>query len=456
MLTYDIELRKDKSLYMYLYECIKDDITSGKLIAGQKLPSKRELSERLKVSVMTVQNAYAELLEQGYIKSLLRKGYFVEQVEFIKIASVPFVSSKKQEKVGFAVDFSANSISQDKFPFSVWSRQIRETLSEGKGLEAPCLEGCFALRNAIAKLLYRMRGINVEEKQIFIGAGSQHFYNTLSKFFKGSVFALEEPGYLNIGKSYELEGITCKHISLDGDGINLQELIASKANIAHISPNHHFPTGIVMSIKRRTELLNWANQQSNRYIIEDDYDSEFRHVGKIIPTLQSIDNFGKVIYMNTFTKTISPSLRISFMALPQQLVEKYQALFNFYSCSVSSFEQLALAKFIDKGYFEQHINRMRKIYKAKRDGIINIIKDIFKQKVTITEQNSGLHFIIRLSTALSDQEVISKASYCGIRLVAVSSFYHNLPKLEHEFIINYSCLELDKARATLSNLSKYV
>ena len=233
---------------------------------------------------------------------------------------------------------------------------------------------------------------------------------------------------------------------MDDKGITLDGLRQSGAEVAHISPNHHFPTGITMPASRRYEVLAWANEKSNRYIIEDDYDSEFRYNGKPIPTLFSIDACEKVIYMNTFSKSLTPTMRISYMVLPVHLANKFYEQLSFYSCTVSNFEQYTLAAFINKGFFEKHINRMRLYYTRQRRQLMETItKSKLGKKCEIIENDSGLHFLIKLHTHLSDAEMTNRLKKRGIQIKALSEYYLERDKSKpHYFIINYSNINVDK------------
>ncbi|MDY4029486.1 MAG: PLP-dependent aminotransferase family protein, partial [Butyrivibrio crossotus] len=243
-----------------------------------------------------------------------------------------------------------------------------------------------------------------------------------------------------ISKIYKSHKVKCKYIDMDNDGIIVSELEKEKVDIMHISPSHHFPTGIVMPVSRRYELLEWADKSENRYIIEDDYDSELRLSGQPIPTMQSIDVSDKVIYMNTFTKTLASTVRIGYMVLPKPLLAQYKEKLSFYSCTVSNFEQYTLAEFINKGYFEKHINRMQKYYLDKRDRLLSIIeKSPLSSYVEISEKDSGLHFLMKIKTTLPDSEVVLKLQQNGIKVTALSQYYKEASNdSEHVFIINYS------------------
>ncbi len=452
MLTYSFNNRGTDSLYEYLYKKIKEDILSGILASGEKLPSKRALAKHLSISTITVENAYNQLMAEGYLYSVPKSGFYVSDIS----AQSPItpnrpVRTKKsagEEAVYFA-DFSNHSTSPDTFPFTIWNRLTRLTMSDyatSLMIKSPS-GGIDLLRGAIADYLYQFRGIHVEPEQIIVGAGTEYLYNIIIQLLgRNRTYAVEEPGYQRITHIYEANDVPCAHIRLDESGVNLQALEDSKADILHFSPSHHFPTGIVTPVSRRYELLSWAVASEDRYIIEDDYDSEFRLVGKPIPALRSIDVTGKVIYMNTFSKSLSSTIRISYMVLPHNLCEKYHRKLGFYSCTVSNFEQYTLYRFIEDGHFEKHINRMRNRYRIQRDMILDCIrKHPLYQRVKIKEENAGLHFLLEIDTSYSDEVLIRKASEKGIRITCLSQYYYNQRNAtEHTLIINYSGIQPER------------
>ena len=465
MLTYDMEKREGIPLYQHLYHCIRKDIDTGVIKPDERLPSKRTLALHLQISVMTVQNAYAQLLAEGYLYTKERRGYFVSRLEQTpdlrrskdRKETVP--EKNEAEHPSYFADFCDNSVRPELFPFSVWSSQMREVLSEGGGelLRRMPQAGVYDLREAIAEYLHRFRGMSVSPEQIFIGAGTEYLYILLVQFFgRNKIYAVEDPGYKKIKQTYESVGAVCRAIPLDGEGISMSCLGSAGAEIVHISPSHHFPTGIVTPIKRRRELLRWAAGQSGRYIIEDDYDSEFRFTGRVLPTMQSIDTCDTVIYMNTFCKTISPALRISYMVLPPTLAQEFRSKFGQLSCTVSSLEQYTLAKFIQKGHFERHINRMRKAYKDRRDAILRVIfEGPLGNKVFVREEHAGLHFTMKVKTSLDDQELVRRAYENGIKISCLSQYCDSQESTESSVcIINYSGVRTEDAEKAMHILSK--
>lgn len=443
MLTYSFE-HEDKPMYEYLYECIKNDIIHQKIQPHEKLPSKRAFAKNQNVSLITVENAYHQLLLEGYIYAKERKGYFVSELHYPHYIShhTPNFSSIPQQN--YRIDLKSNTVASSQFPFSTWSKITRQILSSQSQelLSRSPNQGCESLRRAICLHLYAFCGMNVLPEQIIIGAGSEYLYNLVIQLLgHDKIYALENPGHQSISKVYHINHVTYHPIPLDSQGIDMKNLYVSQAQIVHISPQHHFPTGITMPIQRRLELLKWA--QNDHYIIEDDYDSEFRMRGKPLSPLFQIDQNERVIYMNTFSKTLAPSFRISYMILPAHLVEIFQQKLGFYACSVSLLEQVILAKFIEDHHFEKHINRMRNYYKSIRDAFLSQLSQspVFS-KIQITEENAGLHFLLHYSLADSDQTILKKAQEIGLNISMLSQFYHQ-PQDLHTLVINYSGLALE-------------
>ena len=328
MLTYDLT-KTDGPLYKCLYECIKNDISQGKLSSGEKMPSKRTLAKNLGVSTITVENAYDQLIGEGYMFARPKKGYFIADVSDIRVIKAPVqkeLSIKLPPEQDESIfDFSSNRTDSGNFPFSIWAKLMRETISlrEQELLSVSPCGGVRELREAIASHLSSFRGMNVDPDQIIVGAGTEYLYGLLVKLLgTDKVYCVEDPGYKKISQIYECNNAKCLPVQMDEQGISVELIKKANAQIAHISPTHHFPTGITMPVNRRYELLAWANESSDRYIIEDDYDSEFRMNGHPIPPILSIDACEKVIYINTFSKSLTSTIRISYMVLPEHLADR--------------------------------------------------------------------------------------------------------------------------------------
>ena len=452
MITYTFTNTGSDSLYEYLYKCIKNDILQGNIRAGEKLPSKRTFAKNLGISVITVENAYEQLIAEGYIYSIPKKGFYVtdlkKEVETEKKTVTKEMVPITGGESGYFADFTSNQTQSELFPFTVWTRMIREVLGENQiqlMTNPPC-GGIYPLREAIAKYLKEFRGMTVLPEQIIIGAGTEYLYGLLIQLLgTDKIYAVENPGYRKIAKIYRSWKVACEYIDMDEEGVQIGELQRKRVDILHISPSHHYPTGIVMPVSRRYELLGWAAKSPDHYIIEDDYDSELRLTGKPFPTLQSIDVSDRVIYMNTFTKTLASTVRISYMVLPPTLTEIFYQKLSFYSCTVSNFEQYTLAKFMENGSFEKHINRLRNYYQTKRDAILQVFqKEPLGKYVTIREEGAGVHFLMQIHTEKSEGEIVTEAKGKGIKLAPLSHYFDGEKdgNFENTYVINYSSVDL--------------
>lgn len=482
MLTLNLESNKSQPIYMQIYQYIKNEILLHHLTPGTKLPSKRALAAQLGISTITVEGAYGQLASEGYIYSKLKSGYFISPVENYR-QSMKFFDQKQNldnsiyPETGFfmpekplrqeeksneklllasldehpsaiaaphTVDLSSNSLLAENFPFSTWSRLLRHTISEKQHLlltKSPTV-GVAPLRQAIANHLRHFRGMNISPSQIVIGAGTEYLYELLIKLIgRDKIYCVEDPGYQKLRKIYGDNGACCIALPIDQQGMSVTALNAMNCDVIHISPSHHFPTGIITPISRRYELLGWA-AAGQRYIIEDDYDTEFRLVGRPIPSLFSIDMSSKVIYMNTFSKSLASTIRISYMVLPWPLMEKFNKKLNYLSCTVSTFEQYTLAEFINQGYFERHINRMRNSYKKLRQQLLKALTSHPDHKrIQILQQSSGLYFLLQIDTSLSDRDLQARLQQKGLMLQPLQHYYQNkqaAPK--HTFVVNYSSI----------------
>lgn len=352
-MKYFIDNTSNKSAYLQLYMQIRRDIVEGVYRYGTKLPSKRLLAEETGVSVITVEHAYAILCDEGYAEARQRSGYYViyREGDFISVGE----STREQ---------SIKPIREHKsdFPFSVLAKTMRKVLSDyGERIliKSPN-QGCNELRKAIADYLARSNGIEAEPGQIIIGSGAEYLYTLIVQLLgKDRVFALEDPSYEKIGQVYTASGVRCDMLKLGGDGIKSSELERTDATVLHITPFNSYPTGISADASKRNEYIAWARQRDG-YIVEDNFDSELTVSKKHEDTVFSLDREGRVIYLNTFSRTVAPSMRVGYMILPKKLAESFSAELGFYSCTVPVFEQYVLAELIESGDFERHINRIRR------------------------------------------------------------------------------------------------
>lgn len=459
MLTYTFENLHGQSMYAHLYQCIKEDILNGKLEAEDKLPSKRTLAKNLGISLITVENAYAQLMIEGYIYSRPKRGYYVAKI----MKQPPLHQEVKQnsklrlpQKQAFS--FASGNVPAETFPYNIWSRLLRQVLTAANENTLLCDTSCggiVQLRQAIAQHLYQFRGMQAEPEQIIIGAGTQVLYNLIVQLLgRNHIYALEDPGYPQLAAIYKANNVFCRYLPMDKNGVSREMLENSGADILHITPSHQFPTGIIMPASRRYELLHWAGQSSSRYIIEDDYDCEFRLYGRPIPTLQSSDTAEKVIYINTFSKTLAPTFRISYMVLPSHLTTLFYQKLGFYSCTVSNFEQFTLAKFIEGGYFERHLNRMRTYYRNKCDKLLQYLaKNTTAPYLTVEGENSGLHFLLHLDTQSSDTKLKQVAAIQELEIKFLSDYYHEkINDNSHTLLMNYTGIEEKELYPALDKL----
>ena len=448
--TYALTRGTGTPLYEQLYRAIRQDILTGQLPGGTKLPSKRALAEHLSISKITVETAYAQLLAEGYLTARERSGYYVEQ-----LAAVPPAAPQSAPSRAAPEPLPPTSRSVELFPFSVWARLMRSViLDEGAALLCPTPgAGLLSLRQAICEDLLRRRGMHVEPQQVYLGAGTEYFYHLLLEFFgRERVYALETLGHRKIARICAASGVRYVPIGMDDDGILPALLDGSGAEILHLSPSHHYPTGIVTPIARRQAILRWLTGRGDRYLIEDDYDSEFRFSGRPIPPMQTMDFAGRVIYMNTFSKTIAPALRISYMILPPRLLDAWEEKMGFYSCTVPAFEQLTLTRFLSGGYFERHLSRMRHYYRAQLSALLAVLaEEPYRRVCTVLRADAGLHFVLQFHTPRSDDDLQALLRTAGLHTPPLSSFYIRRPDpaSRGRVVVNYADLPPEQFRAAL-------
>lgn len=447
---YDMTIRLQAGgvrLYEQIYEHIRKEIRDGKLLAGERLPSTRSLAEYLQVARSTVDYAYGQLLDEGYIEARPCKGYFVCPIEELvqlegtgeKVFSGERTEDRTNGSVGkpageaepsdqgagsgsFVCDFSPHEIDMSGFPFGVWKKITKNILTDANSdlFARGEPQGDLELRLTISRYLHSSRGVNCHPEQIVVGAGNDYLLLLLEKLLGRQVrIAMENPTYLRSFRIFKSFGYQVVTVDADENGMQAGQLEKEKVSAVYCMPSHQFPSGTVMPIGRRIELLRWAAKDTDRYIIEDDYDSEFRYHGKPIPALQATDEHGKVIYLGSFSKAIAPAIRISFMVLPEALLEKYRRELFFYSCTVSRIDQSILNEFIRDGYFERHLNRMRKIYRAKHELLLEELRP-FREKFTVTGENAGLHLLLTAKGAVREEELITAAAGAGVKVYGLS------------------------------------
>ena len=459
MLTYHLDPQSKTPLYEQLYRAIRADIMSGALAGGARLPSKRKLAANLRVSQVTVETAYGQLLAEGYLASEPRRGYFVQRQLAVPAAPSPAPVAAPAQAApadGCRYDFRTNIVDTGCFPFSVWARLSRSVLSEysDRLLQAadPC--GAIELRVQIARYLHDFRGINVSPDNILVGAGSEYLMHLVIQLLgRERIYALENPGYRKLYQIFAANGAAVRPLPLDKSGLRADALAASDTSVVYLTPSHHFPLGTVMPAARRMEILRWA-AAGDRYIIEDDYDSEFRYASRPIPALGELDRAGRVVYVNTFAKSLSPGLRIGYLVLPDALMARYRERFSLYSSTVPSFDQQTLAAFLRTGGFERHISRSRKLYQARRDALMAALdRELAALPHEVSRSEAGLHLLLHMRCGLRERELIERARDAGVRVYGLSAYY--MPPVQPPratLVLGYAGLtaqQIDEAAALL-------
>lgn len=430
-----LDLKSGKTLYEQIYEYIREEIRAGRLLANEKLPSARFLAQDLQVSRTTVDMAYGQLVAEGYVVARPKRGYYVSALEDLyELKTLSFVGEKpgegqpvelrKQQTDACRYDFSPNVIDMSLFPYATWKKITRNILVDAKShmfaLGEP--QGDAELRTTICRYLHGSRGVNCEPEQIIVGAGNDFLLLLLEKILGRHIHvAMENPTYVRAYKIFCSFAYPVSLVPVDEKGIRVDCLRKTDAQIAYVMPSHQYPTGVSMPIGRRMELLKWAAGQEGRYLIEDDYDSEFRYKGKPLPSLQASDTAGRVIYIGTFSKAIAPAIRISYMVLPYPLLERYRRECGFFSSSVSRIDQTILNEFIRDGYFERYLNKMRKHYRTKHDLLLNEIRPLEKA-FHVTGGNAGLHILLTDKKGRSEAVLEETAREQGVKTYRLGDF----------------------------------
>ena len=461
MLTYHLDPHSKTPLYEQLYRAVRADIMSGTLAGGTRLPSKRQLAANLRVSQITVETAYGQLLAEGYIVSEPRRGYFVQKQLTVPAqtqapkAAAPHTHAVPADDCKY--DFRTNIVDTECFPFATWARLSRSVLSEysDRLLRAtdPC--GAAELREQITRYLYDFRGINISPDNILVGAGSEYLMHLVIQLLgRDRVYALENPGYRKLYQIFDVSGVAVRPLPLDKSGLRADALAASDASVVYLTPSHHFPLGTVMPAARRMEILRWASAAPDRYIIEDDYDSEFRYASRPIPALGEMDRAGRVVYVNTFAKSLSPALRIGYLVLPDALMARYHERFSLYSSTVPSFDQHTLAAFMRTGGFERHISRSRKVYQVRRDALMAALdRELADLPHEVSRSEAGLHLLLHMRNGMLERELIERARAVGVRVYGLSAYY--MPPVKPPkatLVLGYAGLterQIDEAAALL-------
>ncbi len=412
-------------LYKQLYNQIREHVLSGKLPADSKLPSVRDLAVELSTSRNTVEGAYQELHAEGYIYSKPRSGYFVSALDQ---DSAPLSLSHKPRKrdrppelsSSYVYDFHPARLDPDSFPVALWRKCFTDCLRENsRKLTEYCEpQGEWGLRSILQQYLERSRGVVCDPEQIIICAGLQHSLEIVAHILRGShsVVAVENPGYHLPRSVFRNHSFEIVPVPVGSSGLDLDVLNTGGSTIVYVTPSHQLPMGYVMPVANRLKLIEWA-ESGGKLIIEDDYDSELRYHGKPIPSLQGLRPHGNIIYTGTFSKILSPALRVSYLVLPHSLLGSYRRMFQDYFSTVSLLEQRTLEKFMKQGHWDRHVRRMRAIYKKRHDTLLRAVEHHFGTKAVVVGQGAGLHVVLQLAgNTLGETQIIDRAKEKGIRL----------------------------------------
>ncbi|MDO4501681.1 MAG: PLP-dependent aminotransferase family protein [Coriobacteriia bacterium] len=521
MLTYDMTQHGDYSLYEYLYLCVRADIEAGVIAPNQKLPSKRALAQNLGVSLVTVEGAYTQLVAEGYVRSEPRRGFYAADLvpggaadggaaRLLRSAAGGRVlgrgtaslfgeselqtaisgSARSREaapgftgdsRVGgmlsgfgggaepegdFAptliADLTGSAAATGVFPYAQWAKNMRSVLSqetEESLVGQLDSRGSLRLRRAIARYLQGARGMAVSPSQIVVGAGAQTLYGMIVQLLGRSLrYAVEDPGYGRLSRIYGANDVELVHLPMDGDGVRMDALRKADPNVVHLMPSHQFPTGRVYPVSRRYELLAWAAEDPVRFIVEDDFDCEFRLAGRPIPSLASVDTMGRVIYANTFTKSLGPAFRIGYMVLPPELNQAFDEYLGFYSCTVGALDQLTLAHFIESGEYERHVSRLRSHYRKVQDALVGALRGgSLGPRVSFEGLDAGLHFVLRLQDPRGEDELVSLARERGVAMRGLGDFFFGSAAAGGDgraFLVSFSGLHADAVEPAVRALEE--
>lgn len=439
-------------IYIQIYNQIKESIINKRLKNGCKLPSTRELSTTLKISRNTVEAAYLQLSSEGYIKSKQCSGFIVEDLNLSLLSNTrcmdaPKINLKlniKKDDQPCKYDFQYGKLCAQQFPAKLWRKYLNQNLLDGSDSLMSYGEGKgeLGLRIQIMNYLHKYRGVNCNPNQIIILPGTQPCLTLICQLFHNEFhhIAMEDPGYNGARHVFQNAGYTVIPINLDSEGLKIEDLEESSAKLLYITPSHQFPMGYVTPIQKRLQLLEWADK-CHGYIIEDDYDSELRYSGRPIPSLQCIDFKGRVIYTGTFSKAFSPSIRISYLVLPEALLEKYEKAFSDYDSSVPWILQRTLEQFMLEGHWESHLRRICLSNKKKHDLLIKCLEKCFGNNIIIHGKNAGLHILVELKSGLTEENSITRAKRKGVKIYPVSPYWIRSDLYRNNFVmLGYSSL----------------
>lgn len=462
--TFTMDKTIRQPLYRQLYNYLVEEIKSGNLQEGEKLPGKKSLAAHLGISQSTVETAYEMLAAEGYVVAKPRSGFYVNRLELLQPLGWQMAPAPKQEAVGkpqkprqdWRFSLLSGNIDTNVFPYGTWAKITKEVVYNRRDVLAYGeSRGDVELRRSLTKYLHEFRGVNCSPEQVIIGAGLEYLLHLVCIMLeRETVFALEDPGYKKTAEIFGNNGARIAFLPVDEGGMSLTALRESTANVAYITPSHQFPMGVVMPVGRRLQMLNWAYQQPGRYIIEDDYDSEFRYNGSPIPALQGMDKNGRVIYVGTFSRSVAPALRVAYMVLPPDLMKVYEDNFTVYASTVSRMEQQILSEFLAGGHFARHLNKVRNAYRQRRDALVNALRSShLADKINIVGDNAGLHFLLEVRCGKSEEQLVAAAAGRGVRLTGLSGYCHRREFAVPTVMLGFADLLPEQAAEVVAELA---
>ena len=448
MFSFTFSPQGDTPLYRQLYETLRREIRQGGLSGGERLPSKRALSAHLGLSLNTVDAAYQMLVAEGYVVSQPRRGMFVCPQGARDLVPPPEGPGQPPPdappRPRWLYEFSTNSIDVSLFPDRTWARISRDVLRDApRLLNHGDPQGDECLRAAVAQYLHEYRGVRCRPAQVVIGAGTEYLLNLAVRLLGDGVrVAIEDPGYIKTRHVLLGNGISAEGVAVDTQGMDPDRLAAARCTAAYITPSHQFPTGVTMPAPRREALLRWA-QETGGFLLEDDYDSEFRFDGRPLPALQGLDDNGRVIYIGTFSKSLAPSIRVAYLVLPDRLLEGWRDRFGAYSSTVPRLEQHTLSRFMAGGHFARHINRIRSAYRSRRDALVAALRQELGGLAIPQCVHTGLHMPVAIANGMDEGMLKSSAAAQGVRVSTLGDYRLQTPPGPPTVILGYGGLTAD-------------
>ncbi len=453
----DLNEKRRLPLYESVYRQIREEISAGQRGTGEKLPSKRLLATQLGISVNTVEAAYRQLESEGYIEARARSGFYVLPLSILSQGETP--KPRRMEEGALPspeIDFAVGAVDEALFPMHIWQRLTRSCLNSPGILSRSEPQGNPGLRLEIARYLARARGVHCDPGQILLGPGTDYLMQVLSGLLpECCTFAVENPAYHKAYLHFSRMGHRVISAKMDGKGILLEPLEAMDNIVVYTAPSHQYPLGFTMPMGRRTALLSWCSRGSFRYVIEDDYDSEFRYDARPLPSLQSIDHSDRVVYLGTMSGVIAPSLCISYMILPPALLGALHAQPTPFTCNISTLSQYTLREFMGQGYFEKHLNRMRVCYRNRRRELTELLRP-YESRLRVIGAQAGSYLLVQVEEGAGEEALCEMAILQGVRVYPIGPYFMGQvpPEYRNTVLLGYGNLSSEQLSRGVALLVK--